>query len=205
MVRFSFVVTLTLTFACAPEAEPNVEQPKAPEQKPPPEPDSKVEPEPVKEESVTEEHITITAAEATAAGLPALGFSLRTTGAGMSGSKFGDGQYVHLSGPPGGPLSLSISPTTIGADLQKLIGGATVATEQVELLGASRSAAAWVTGESLARTSWCALIVGRPEAKAGDPALLLELGVGHQGDAVTCKTALEDPTLKPIVESLTLD
>jgi hypothetical protein len=34
--------------------------------------------------------------------------------------------------------------------------------------------------------------------------LLLEVGIGHQGDEVACKTALEDPNMKPMIDSLTL-
>lgn len=221
--RTSSILALSLSLACAaedgkrtepkadasPKVEPSVEvasePPSEPSVEPPSEPPSLREP-----EWVTVERITITAAEAKAAGLPAIGFSLDTTGTGMIGTRLDDRNYLHLSGPPGGPLMLIISPATIGAELADLVGGdrvldARLVPEQVELLGAPRSAVAWITGASLARTSWCAVIVGRPEAAAGDPALLLEVGVGHQGDTVTCKTALEDHLLRPVIASLTLE
>jgi hypothetical protein len=199
MLRLLSLVVFSLSLACAPEVEPDAKPSQAPTNEPPSKPDST---------PATGDHITVTASEAATAGLPELGFSLRTAG-GMSGTRLTDGRYLHLSGPPGGPLSLSISPATIDAELTALlgdrIGSAKVVTEQVELLGASRAAVAWITGESQARTSWCALIVGHAGAQAGDAALLIELGVGHQGDAVTCKTALEHPTLEAVVESLVFD
>jgi hypothetical protein len=84
--------------------------------------------------------ITITPDEAAAAGLPKLGFSLDTTDTGMSGTRFGNREYLHLSGPPGGPMILQISPATIGAKLADVVGSdllrdATLVEEQVELLG----------------------------------------------------------------------
>jgi hypothetical protein len=198
MLRLLPLVVFSLSLACAPEVEPDGQLSKTPEAG-----TQKVEPEPA-----IGDHITVTASEAATAGLPEFGFSLTTAG-GMSGTRLTDGRYLQLSGPPGGPLSLSISPATAGAELTTLIGdrigGANVVTEQVELLGASRTAIAWITGESHARTSWCALILGHAHAQPDDVALLLELGVGHQGDAVSCKTALEHPTLKLVVESLRFD
>ncbi|HLT35087.1 MAG TPA: hypothetical protein VK034_02355, partial [Enhygromyxa sp.] len=157
-------------------------------------------------EPVAGDRITVTAEQASAAGLPGLGFSLDTTGTGMSGTRLGDGRYLHLSGPPGGPLSLELSPTTIDAELAELIEapGAKLVEQQVELLGAPRRAVAWITGEGFARTSWCAVILGSSAAKPGDPALLLEVGVGHGGDAVACSTAIEDPNLAPVIGSLKL-
>ena len=154
-------------------------------------------------------NITITPDEAAAAGLPKIGISLDTTNSGMSGTKLGPGEYLHLSGPPGGPLILRIGRARSSSLFTNVVaadhlGDAKLVEEQVELLGAPRRAAAWVNGESLARTSWCAVILAAADAKQEDPAIVLEVGVGHSGDAVACKTALEDPNIKPVLASLKL-
>ena len=153
--------------------------------------------------------LQVTGAEAEAAGLPRLGFALTLTNSGMSGSRLEYGRYATLSGPPGGPLSLLISPASVGAAFADHVGGdqvldARLVEQEVELLGAKRRAAAWITGEGLARTSWCAILVAPEGAGPGDPALLLELGVGQHGDDVSCSTAREHHVLKPVVDSFEL-
>lgn len=148
----------------------------------------------------------MSAKEAEAAGLPGLGFTLETTGSGMSGSQLSDGHYLVLSGPPGGPLMLSISPTTVGAALGDAVeSGQTTVEQEVELLGAKHAALAWVSGESLARTSWCVFSVAAEGTAEGDPALLISLGVGHSGDEVSCETAMKHHVLGPVLASFTLE
>ncbi|MFV8752827.1 hypothetical protein ACNOYE_19965 [Nannocystaceae bacterium ST9] len=146
--------------------------------------------------------VTIAAAQARAKGLPPLGFSLDFTGTAFTVSPFVEGSYLYASGPPGGPLGLRVSPVARDAAFAGVVGGSNVerqlVTEQIELLGASRPAVAWISGESMARTSWCAFILA-PES--GDDALLFELGVGHQGDAITCKTALGQAELAKVIAS----
>ena len=206
MIRLASVLTfVSLCCACAADPAPKQSgaEPSAKSAKPA-KPAKSASPEPV-----NMAQISITPDEAAAAGLAKLGFSLDTTGTGMSGSKFGAGAYLTLSGPPGGPLTLRISAATIGAEFSDVVGGdavldATLVEEQVELLGETRRAAAWITGSSMARTSWCAVIVGPSGAAQADPALLLELGIGHQGDEVVCATALEAPQLRPVIDSLKL-
>jgi len=148
-----------------------------------------------------------TAEDAKAAGLPPVAFSFDTTDSGMSGSGSSDGDYVTLSGPPGGPLMLRIAPATVGADPAALVrrGSASVTAEEVELLGAKRRAVAWITGEGLARTSWCGIVVAPTGAAEGAAALLVELGVGHGGEEITCKTAVEHHVLGPVVKSLVFE
>jgi hypothetical protein len=138
-----------------------------------------------------------------------LPFTLELADSGMSGSRVGDGDYLTLSGPPGGPLMLRIYPATVGADLHELVAAlrpdAELLDGRVTLLGAERPAVAWVSGESMARTAWCGIIVAPVSAAAGQPALLLELGVGHQGDAVDCKIVSEHHVLGPVIASLTFE
>ena len=107
-------------------------------------------------------------------------------------------------------MSLYVSPATVGADFSSVVGrdevlDARIVEEEVELAGGKRRAAAWITGESLARTSWCAVILAPSGAGQGDPALLLEAGIGYGGDAVACKTVLEGSSLSPVIASLKLE
>lgn len=155
--------------------------------------------------------LSVSAAAAEAAGLPPIGFSLDPGRSAMQGSMLGNGRYMTLSGPPGGPLILRISPTTVGEAFANIVGGdgvldATLVEQEVQLLGDKQRAVAWVTGSSLARTSWCGILLAPNKAAAkGEPALLLELGVGHQGDTTSCATAREHHVLKSVVESFRFD
>lgn len=56
--------------------------------------------------------ITITEAQATGAGLPAIGIQLDPGSSGFSGKNFsGPGNFLTLSGPPGGPAGLRLDIT----------------------------------------------------------------------------------------------
>lgn len=138
-----------------------------------------------------------------------LPFSLELADSGMSGSRAGDGDYLTLSGPPGGPLMLRIYPATVGADVKKLVAGlrpdAALLDGSVNLLGAERPAVTWITGESMARTLSCGLIVAPASAAAGQPALLLELEVGHRGEGHDCKIARDHHVLGPVIDSLAFE
>lgn len=155
--------------------------------------------------SMANQVVTISAAQARSKGLLPLGFSLDFTGTAFTVSPFVEGSYLYASGPPGGPLGLRVSPVARTAELTSAVerGRANlevkVIAEPIEVLGSSRPAVTWISGESMARTSWCAFIVA-PEAS--DDALLIELGVGHQGDAVTCKTALGHTELAKVIATL---
>jgi len=149
-----------------------------------------------------------TLAEAKAAGLPPLAFSFTMPpAAGMIGSRFGNGDYVTLSGPPGGTLMLRITPATVGADPAGLVDrqGSTTVPQEVELLGAKQPAVAWVHGESMARTSWCGVILAPTGAIAGAPALLLELGIGHYEGEASCTPTIEDDALGVMAKSLVFE
>jgi hypothetical protein len=138
-----------------------------------------------------------------------LPFSLEIADSGMSGSRVGEGDYLTLSGPPGGPLMLRIYPATVGADLKKLVAALRPEAElqdgSVTLLGAERPTVSWISGESMARTLWCAVIVAPASAAPGQPALLLELGVGHQGEGADCKLARDHHVLGPVIDSLAFE
>jgi hypothetical protein len=102
---------------------------------------------------------------------------------------------------------LRITPATVGTDPASLVhhGESATTPQDVELLGVKRSAVAWVHGESMARTSWCGIIVAPASAPDGAAALLLELGIGHyQGDA-SCTPTLEDDVLGPMAKSLVFE
>jgi hypothetical protein len=195
----SLMIMVALTQACSPA--PGAEPTEA----------SKSSERPAPAPAETGARVTITAAEAEAAGLPKLGFSLDPSSAGMSGSKLVDGLYLRLSGPPGGPLMLLVSPATVGADFSSLVSAelldGPLLEQQVELLGATRRAVAWSTGAGHARTSWCGVILGPADAGPNDAALLLELGVGHPDPSApaSCAAALSSPSLGPVVASLSLE
>lgn len=203
MTRSScLILTILLSSACA--KEPSEDRAKQPSEaaKDPAEPASTAKQLPEADTS----RVSVSASASEAAGLPALAFSLDLGSSGMSGTSLEHNRYMTLSGPPGGPLMLLISPATVGADFSNLVGGdqvldATLVDQEVELLGAKRRAVAWITGASMARTSWCALIVAPEGAAKGDPALVLELGVGHSGDDTVCATARDHHVLGPVVDS----
>ncbi len=136
-----------------------------------------------------------------------LPFTLALGDSGMSGDRSGDGDYLTLSGPPGGPLMLRIFPTTVGADVEKLIVGlrpeATPKPDRVTVLGVERPAVTWITGEGMSRTLWCGVIVAPADAVPGKPGLLLEFGVGRdEGD---CKAARDHHVLGPVLDTLAFD
>lgn len=207
----SLLVVASLALACGSSrgnkgSEPESAKPLENRPKPDP-PEVRENPPPSTERSVSAPGpVTVSAAEAEAAGLPALGFSIDTSEAAMTGTALVRGRYLEMSGPPGGPLILRVSATKLGEDFANVVGGddvldATLVEEEVEMLGAKRRAAAWITGTSLARTSWCALIIAPEGAEPGDPALLLEFGVGYGGDETACATALQHGQLAPVIAS----
>jgi hypothetical protein len=205
MVRRILALGLLASFACSSESssEASPKQPveKQPVEKPVADPSEK----PVAElpEHISGQVVTITAALARSKGLPPLGFSLDFTDTAFTASPFLDGSYLVASGPPGGPLSLRVSPVARNAEFAGIVGGSELETkpksEQIDLLGAKRPAVAWISGESMARTSWCAFIVA---PQTGDDALLIELGVGHSQADITCKTALGHDELAKVIASL---
>lgn len=153
---------------------------------------------------VADQVVRITAAMARAKGLPPLGFSLDFTDTTFTVSPFVEGSYLYASGPPGGPLGIGVRAIAREASFVGVAGddASEQVAEQVELLGESRRALAWISGASMARRSNCAILVAPPE---GDQALLIELNVGHQGPEVTCKTTLDNPALAKVLASLAFE
>jgi hypothetical protein len=143
--------------------------------------------------------VQIDAASARAKGLPELAFSLDFRTTSLSVAPFAEGSYLRASGPPGGPLFLIVSAIARDAEFGPGEGASSSVVEQVELLGAPRRAVAWISGASHARTSHCSILVAPPQ---GEQALLIEIGVGHQRDEVTCKTALAHEQLAKVLASL---
>lgn len=143
--------------------------------------------------------VRITADAARANGLPPLDFSLDFRATAFTVMPFAEGSYLRASGPPGGPLFLIASAITTRAEFGPGEGASDSVVEQVELLGEQRRAVAWISGSSHARTSHCSFVVAPPQ---GEQALLIEIGVGHQGPEVTCKTALGHEPLAKVLASL---
>lgn len=163
-----------------------------------PEPTREVVVTPPSSDPVSNALVQIDAASARAKGLPELSFSLDFRDTAFTVMPYAEGSYLRASGPPGGPLTLVVSAITRDAEFGPGDASSSV-VEQVELLGEPRRAVAWISGSSHARTSHCSILVAPAR---GDHALLLELGVGHQGPDITCKTALAHAQLARVIASL---
>lgn len=199
----SLFVLACLALACASERGDEPKQPTAADAKRPTADDGQPPSKPVGEPPAFEG----TRVRVSDGPLP---FSLELGDSGMSGSRAGDGDYLTLGGPPGGPLMLRIYPATVGADVKTLVAALRPDAEplldgRVTLLGAERPAVTWISGESMARTLRCGVIVAPTSAAAGQPALLLELGVGHGGEDADCKHARDHHVLGPVLDSLTFE
>ena len=196
-------------------AEPEVEKPRAEE----PEAEKPVAAEkpalPTKAPSDADD-FAITADEAKAAGLPAIGFKLSgLSGHGWTRFAADQNRYISLSGPPGGPLSFSITPysdTASGPQTLKQLftekvegrGGLEPVVdgkpEKVSVGGAEREAQAFRTGRSLATSNWC--VVRIPAEGVEGAGLLMTLVLGTKEDREpTCAHSLKSRALKPLAES----
>jgi hypothetical protein len=207
VMRWIVALGLLASFACSAESsgveratksskepvEAAVEKPVEPPVDPP------IDPLP---EHISGEVVTITAALAKSKKLPPLAFSLDFTGTGFSVSPFSNGGYLHASGPPGGPLSLQVSPVAGDAELWEVIqarhADAKLSMAPIDVLGAIRPAVGWITGEGFSRTSWCGFMI---VSETSDDALLVELGVGHSDSDVLCETALGHVELAKVIAS----
>jgi hypothetical protein len=191
------------------------------EEKPvPPWPDEPAEPAIPTAAPIDSDTFSITADQAREAGLPAIGFKV----SGLKGhgwTRFAPDRkrYISLSGPPGGPLSFSVTPYTDGAGdpltLEQLFreriegrGGidpfVTGEPEKVELAGAEREAQAFRTGKSLATSNWC--VVKVPSAEIEGAGLLVILRIGSKEDRLpTCKLSLKAAALAPLAKSFALE
>ena len=155
----------------------------------------------------------VSAADAKAKGLPAIGLGVDLAGTAMSGAVLPDSDtYLRLSGPPGGPLLFRVEPwrekDADASTLEKamrarfsrptdepfVVGKAAT----VKIGGAARPALPFMTGQSMARTAWCAAVV--PAGKEGS--LLVLAGIG--GNAPDCAVTLAHESIAALVRSFRL-
>ncbi len=163
---------------------------------------------------------SITAEQAKAAGLPAIGFKLSgLKGHGWTRFAADRNRYISLSAPPGAPLTFSIKPysdTTSGPQTLKQLFTKAVGDhsgfdpvvegelEKVSVGGKEREAQAFRTGRSLATSNWC--MVRIPAESIERTGLLMTLRVGTKKDwAPTCGHSLKSRALKALFESFELE
>jgi hypothetical protein len=123
--------------------------------------------------------VKITADESKSNQLPAVEISLDLGQTGLSGRKFGNkGEYLRLSGPPGGPLGLIISQVadlmTDPEEWHDLIkdryaeGPPTLGTVgEIKLAGEKRPAFTFTTGSDAARAHHLLVLVAIPDSQQG--------------------------------------
>ncbi|MBW2278529.1 MAG: hypothetical protein JRF63_13630 [Deltaproteobacteria bacterium] len=197
-----------------------------------PEVDKVVTEEPVAEEPIAEkpappteapsdaDDFAITVDQAEAAGLPAIGFKLSgLKGHGWTRFAADRNRYISLSGPPGGPLSFSVTPysdTVSGPQTLKQLftkaveghGGLDPVVEgepeQVSVGGSEREAQAFRTGRSLATSNWCVVRIPAEGIEGAGLLMTLRLGTKEDRDP-TCGHSLKSRALKPLAESFELE
>lgn len=151
----------------------------------------------------------VTAAEASARGLPAVGISADVAGARMSVACFpAGGMYLSACGPPGAPAAFAVWASALVATDD--VAGAVLATvvdrsvtpiamgEAVRLAidGVARRAVLFTTGAGFSQTGWVGALVARP---AGT--VLVALGrVGPMASSV--QDLLRDESLAVIARTL---
>ena len=119
------------------------------------------------------------------------------------------------SGPPGGPLYVEIEEVAgeqLDAAAIRVLVDARIANEQpqvfgaptqVMLAGAARTALPVITGQSMARTLSCWVVVPAP---GSGRSLLTRWGVGAgAAGGPDCAIAMANPSLRPIADSFGLD
>lgn len=161
--------------------------------------------------------VEITAAEAKAKGLPPVAFSLVASGGGWTVGKLpGQGVYLRLSGPPGGPLSFSVetfpNPRASGATLESWIRGRfnkpfrqplTLGKPgRFTLAGGARPALAFTSGKSMARTAYCAVLVAAKSRPVTE--LVVLFGHGAPQGQPTCDEIARHNSLAPVLQSFKL-
>jgi hypothetical protein len=232
-MRPILLIGALLLVACSqqpqPQPSPSADTPLGPTAKPAPPPKPEAKPSPPPDESEKDakpapaieapsnsDSFAITAAQASAVGLPAIGFKLSgLKGRGWTRFAADRARYISLSGPPGGPLSFSITPYSDGETgpptMEQLFKGAVAGhggldpivkgkPEKVTVAGAEREAQAFRTGKSLATSNWC--LVRIPSEKVEGAGLLMALTLGTKEDREpTCAHSLKSKALAPLIES----
>lgn len=154
---------------------------------------------------------TITAAEASAHGLPGVGFSLAHEGLMMWLPFPEPGIYVTLSGPPGGTLTLTVlpyqgknEPATLEQHLRGRAGKMRWQpmrfgkAERLTVAGEARHAIGFIANESMARARYCGVLV--PTSQDAGLLVLIAHSI-FQGDDTSCAATAAHPSLAPAMQS----
>jgi hypothetical protein len=159
--------------------------------------------------------VHVTAAEAEAHGLTPFDFSIDTAGTPMLATPFPEqGAYLTISGPPGGPQLLRFlslagrieDPAALEPILRQTFSGAggdpfvLGAPTEVTIGGSARQALPFATGQSMARTAWCAVLIDS-RLRGAVPQLLVLAGIGSSGEP-DCSVPLGNEQLAKVLESL---
>jgi hypothetical protein len=210
--------------ACGPKTEPNEPtqrpadrpadmRPAEPPREPPGEPPGRARPR-ARPAAGT---VTVTATEARAKRLPPIAFSLDANSAGWTVRKLpGQGMYLQLSGPPGGPLFFSVhafpNPRTTSATLVRWVRSqyskpyqqpvTLTKPARFTLAGVARPAAALTSGRSMGRTASCAVLVTAPTTPP--TALVVHFGHGAMRGLFSCDQIAKHPPLARVIGSFKL-
>ncbi len=164
--------------------------------------------------SLTEGRVVVTASDALSGGLPAVGFTAQWSKSPgfLARMPLSGGMYLGLSGPPGGPLNVSVTAYKKGEathdTLEKNVSipqlGHTMGpAETVMFAGSNRPAVAYLFGKSISKTHGCAILVAaKPGATEG-----LVVSFNTSGVSVTqpsCPTVLAQASFAELVRSFSL-
>jgi hypothetical protein len=159
------------------------------------------------------EWITISPEQAKARGLPPISIRIDARSAGLFGDVFPTkDSFLAVSGPPGGPLLITIWDCTgLPSDPETVIRAKLVPpwTKELEigaedhgvLLGSDRTGRLFFTGSGRARVAWFGVVVERPQGS-----LLLGVGVsGADPEPIPAADILGHRALKKALETLQIE
>jgi len=157
--------------------------------------------------------LKISADEARKRGLPGIAIEVDARSASMSAEVVSAKDlYLHLSGPPGGPLLLMIWDCTgCSTDVRAAIQAKFVPTwtrsiafgqvDRARVMGDEREGMTFTTGEGFARIAWFGFLMERPAGL-----LLVTLGVGGRDpEPVPAVDVVSNPAIAKLLSSLKID
>ena len=158
--------------------------------------------------------LEISVAEATDHQLPAVAISLDTADTGLAGAKFAEeGQFLRLSGPPGGPLGMEIELVKDVAATEEALGqfalqrfeGQTPdvgSSATVDIAGGSHLAVTCSAGSSMAKATHLLVLIPAPNSNAS---LLVDFWKGTRGaDVRSPESMIADSQYSELLKSLSI-
>lgn len=153
--------------------------------------------------------IHVTLADSVKHNMPALGFTLDATGTALESSLFPDkDRYLGMSGPPGGPLGVHVSPAK---DLQGFVkshygskkGFEMGKSSSLKFAGETRPTLAFIAGVGFTRTLNLAVFIAPKGSRPG--AVVLFDASSPKGPAGDGLELLKHSSLAPVAKSFKLD